>query len=57
MHGDTFRPMTEQERMKYEAANELGLMNRLLSVGWGGLTAVETGRIGALVAQKMRRLP
>ena len=48
-------PMTEQEKLKYEAATELGLIDRLLEVGWGGLTAGETGRIGGLVAQKMRR--
>ena len=56
MNADAIRPMTEQERMKYEAATELGLIDRLLQVGWGGLTAGETGRIGGLVAQKMRRL-
>ena len=57
MGADALRPMTEQERMKYEAATELGLIDRLLKVGWGGLTAGETGRIGGLVAQKLRRLP
>ena len=56
MRAETLRPMTEQERMKYEAATELGLIDRLLEVGWGGLTAGETGRIGGLVARKMRRL-
>ena len=55
MRADTLKPMTQQEKMKYEAADELGLMNRLLEVGWGGLTAGETGRIGALVARKLRR--
>ena len=57
MRSDIFRPPTEQEKMKYEAAEELGLMNRLLKVGWGGLTAEETGRVGALVARKRRLLP
>jgi len=56
MRADALRPMTEQERMKYEAATELGLIDRLLEVGWGGLTAGETGRIGGLVARKMRSL-
>lgn len=55
MNADNLRPMTEQEKLKYEAATELGLIDRLLNVGWGGLTAGETGRIGGLVAQKMRR--
>ena len=57
MNADALRPMTEQEKLKYEAATELGLIDRLLKVGWGGLTAGETGRIGGLVAQKLRRLP
>lgn len=54
MRADYLRPMTELERMKYEAASELGLIDRLLEVGWGGLTAGETGRIGGLVARKIR---
>lgn len=56
MRADTLRPMTEQEKMKYEAATELGLIDRLLEVGWGGLTAGETGQIGGRVAQMKRRL-
>ena len=54
MHTASLRPMTDTERMKYEAAEELGLIHRLLEVGWGGLTAEETGRIGARVARKRR---
>ena len=57
MRAQSLNPMTEQEKLKYEAATELGLIDRLLKVGWGGLTAGETGRIGGLVAQKLRRLP
>ena len=57
MHTVPLRPATDAERMKYEAASELGLTDRLLEVGWGGLTAGETGKIGALVARKMRALP
>lgn len=56
MRSNSFRPVTESERMKYEAADELGLTDRLLEVGWGGLTAEETGRIGARVARNKRRL-
>ena len=46
--------MSDAERLKYDAAEELGLTGRLLAVGWGGLTAGETGRIGALVARRLR---
>lgn len=41
--------MSRQERMKYEAASELGLLEKLMEVGWSGLTARETGLIGARV--------
>lgn len=55
MRRNPLHPMTEQEKLKYEAATELGLIDRLLEVGWGGLTAGETGQIGGRVAQMMRR--
>ena len=45
---------TEKERMKFEAAAELGLADKLSLRGWGGLTSKETGRIGALIAGKKR---
>ena len=38
--------MTEKEKMKYEIADELGLLDRVLNDGWRSLTAKETGRIG-----------
>lgn len=47
-------PLTEMERLKYEVAGQLGLLDRLLEVGWGGLTAEETGKIGGIVARRMR---
>lgn len=43
-------PLSAAERLKYEAAEELGLLDKLMEVGWSGLTARETGQIGALVA-------
>jgi len=46
--------MNEQERLKYEVARRLGLIDKLLDVGWGGLTAEETGRIGGLVGRMSR---
>ena len=35
--------MTEEEKMKYEIAGELGLLDRVLNDGWRSLTAKETG--------------
>ena len=50
-----FARLTREERMKYEIAQELGLMDKVRSVGWAGLTAQETGRIGGLIGQRRRQ--
>lgn len=42
-------------RMKYDIARELGLLDRVKEVGWAGLSAKETGRIGGLMGQKKRK--
>ena len=34
-----FTPPTQRERDKYRAAQEAGLLERVLEVGWAGLTA------------------
>ena len=41
-----------EEKMKYEVAEELGLLDRVLSEGWKSLTSKETGRIGGIVTKK-----
>ena len=43
-----------EEKMKYEVAEELGLLDRVLSEGWKSLTSKETGRIGGIVTKKKR---
>jgi hypothetical protein len=48
--------MTEKEKMKYEIADELGLLDRVLNDGWRSLTAKETGRIGGLVTRRKRQM-
>ena len=48
--------MTEEEKMKYEVADELGLLDRVLNDGWRSLTAKETGRIGGLVTRRKRQM-
>jgi hypothetical protein len=48
------QPLTEHERMKYEIAQELGLMDKVNELGWKGLTAKETGKIGGLMTKKKK---
>ena len=47
--------LSQEERWKYEVARELGLLPKLKSVGWAGLSTAESGRIGGVVGAKKRR--
>lgn len=49
------RMLSAEERMKYEVARELGLMEKLQRVGWAGLSTAESGRIGGLVGARIRK--
>ena len=46
--------LPEEERIKYEIAEELGILDKVLENGWKSLSAKETGRIGGLVASKRK---
>ena len=48
----SMKPPTVRERAKYRAAKEAGLLERVLEVGWAGLTAKESGRIGGMLAHR-----
>ena len=44
--------LTPEEELKYEIAEELGLLDKVLEHGWRALTAKETGRIGGLMTRR-----
>ncbi len=44
------------EKMKYEVAEELGLLDKVKKEGWKGLTAREAGQIGGVVARKNKEI-
>lgn len=44
------------EKLKYEVANELGLIEKIKKYGWKSLSAKETGRIGGLMTKKKKML-
>lgn len=48
--------LTKEELVKYEIAEELGLLDRVLADGWRSLSSKETGRIGGLLARKKREM-
>ena len=45
-----FMKPTQRERDKYRAAEAAGLLERVLEVGWAGLSAKESGRIGGILS-------
>lgn len=51
----TFEEMNEMERLKYETAAELGLLDQLKKNGWKSLSASETGRLGGIMNRKIRK--
>ena len=46
--------LTQEEKMKYEIAEELGLLDKVMQEGWRSLSSKETGRIGGLMTKKRR---
>jgi len=46
---------TLEDKMKYEIAEELGLTDKVKKLGWGGLTAKETGKIGGLINVRKKK--
>lgn len=51
----TLEEMDEMERLKYETAMELGLLDKLKKNGWKSLSASETGKLGGIMNKKMRQ--
>ena len=49
-----FNQLEESDRMKYEIAEELGLLDRVMEQGWKSLSSKETGRIGGLMTKKRK---
>ena len=47
--------MSREERMKYEIAQELGLLDQVLEEGWKTLSAKETGRIGGIMNRRRKQ--
>lgn len=42
------------EALKMEIAKELGLADKVLKYGWGGLSSAESGRIGGILARRLK---
>ena len=45
-----------EDQLKYEIAEELGLLDKVVAEGWKSLSAKETGRIGGLMTKKKKEM-
>ena len=48
--------LTPEEELKYEIAEELGLLERVMENGWKSLSAKETRRIGGLMTKRKKQM-
>ncbi len=48
------KPLTANDLLKYEIAEELGLMDKVTATGWKSLTAKESGRIGGIMTKRKK---
>lgn len=48
--------LTREEKLKYEIADELGLLEQVMTEGWRSLSSKETGKIGGLLAKRKKSL-
>lgn len=44
-----------EDKLKYEIAEELGLLDKVMAEGWRSLSSKETGRIGGLITKRKRK--
>lgn len=51
---DKKKIQAENEILKYEIAEELGLMDKVNTTGWKSLTAKESGRIGGIMTKRKK---
>lgn len=50
------KPLTNDDILKYEIAEELGLLSKVKENGWKSLTAKESGKIGGLMTKRKREM-
>ncbi len=51
-----FEKLEPHDRLKYEIAEELGLLEKVREGGWKALSSKETGRIGGMISRRRKAL-
>ncbi|MBQ3665014.1 MAG: small, acid-soluble spore protein, alpha/beta type [Lachnospiraceae bacterium] len=50
-----FDLLSDKDKMKYEIAEELGLLEQVREKGWKSLSAKEAGKIGGIMTARMKK--
>ena len=48
------KQLPKKEQMKYEIAEEIGVVDKVFKTGWRSLSAKESGRIGGILASRSK---
>lgn len=51
-----FEKLEPHDRLKYEIAEELGLLDKVREGGWKALSSKETGKIGGMISRRRKAL-
>lgn len=51
---DEKKELTPDEKLKYEIAEELGLLDKVEKEGWKSLTSRESGKIGGIIGKRKK---
>ena len=49
-----FEKLEPHDRLNYEIAEELGLLDKVREGGWQALSSRETGRIGGMISRRRK---
>lgn len=52
---DDVKELPLEEQMKYEIAEEIGVVDKVFESGWRSLSAKESGRIGGILANRKKK--
>ena len=51
---DDVKQLPKKEQIKYEIAEEIGVVDKVFANGWRSLSAKESGRIGGILASRSK---
>jgi hypothetical protein len=49
------RKITPEDQLKYEIAEEIGLLDKVVEHGWKSLSSKESGKIGGIMASRKKQ--